>query len=300
MKMREFWAIVELRTKTVSLTSLGLGLILLFKTPQTDISWTAVVLFSMALFLLDMGTTAFNTFFDYWRGTDRRELNFEADKVLLHQGTPPGAAFIIALALFAGAGLLGVGLIWLRGLTMAFFGGLGMLVGFAYSGGRRPLSGSPWGELFAGIFLGGLVINLVYFAGTGFFTWAVLRLSLPSTAMVAALLAVNHACDRVTDQLAGRRTLAVLLGSKAPGAPLVLGALAWGLSFFVLGAGLTLIPLLLLVLGTLIAGTEAYRMGQRGFSPRSKGPQMGAMVRQLTFFTLTYALVLVFQAPASY
>ncbi len=295
--MREFWAIVELRTKLVSLTSLGLGLILLLKGSHSPVCWVAVGLFAVVLFLLDMGTTAFNTFFDFWHGIDRRELNFEADKVRVHKGTPPGAALVIALALYMLAGVLGLGLVALRGGVMVLAGGLGMLVGFSYSGGPWPLSGTPWGEVFAGTFLGGLVIILVYFVGTGNFSPEVLRLSLPSTAMVAALLAVNHTCDREPDQLAGRRTLAVVLGPLAPWAPFVLGASAWGLSLALLWRTFTPVSLSLFLVGAVVAGAGTLSMKRRGFSAKSKGPQMRAMLGQLVLFSLVYALSLLFQAP---
>ena len=298
--MREFWAIVELRTKLVSLTSLGLGLIVLLKGSHQPVCWTAVVLFAVVLFLLDMGTTAFNTFFDFWHGVDRRDLNFEADKVLIHQGTAPGTALVIALLLYALAGVLGLALVYLRGSVMAIAGILGMLVGFSYSGGPRPLSGTPWGELFAGTFLGGLVIILVYFAGTGTFSLEVVNLSLPSTAMVAALLAVNHACDRQPDQLAGRRTLAVVLGPLAAGVPLILGLVAWGLSLGLLWRNFNPLSITFFLIGILMAAYGVLRMKRRGFSARSKGPQMRAMLSQLALFSVNYALLLLLQAPASY
>ncbi|NNM53109.1 MAG: prenyltransferase, partial [Spirochaetales bacterium] len=177
---------------------------------------------------------------------------------------------------------------------------MGMLVGFSYSGGRRPLSGTPWGELFAGTFLGGLVITLVYFAGTGSFSPEVLRLSLPSTAMVAALLAVNHTCDRGPDQLAGRRTLAVVLGPLAPWVPFVLGTSVWGLSFALLWRTFTPLSVSLFLGGAIIAGAGALSMRRRGFSAQSKGPQMRTMLGQLVLFSLIYASSLLVQAPLSY
>ena len=55
-----------------------------------------------------MGATAFNNFFDYWRGTDSRSHVQEADKVLLTEGVPALVAFFIAVACYAVAAVLGL------------------------------------------------------------------------------------------------------------------------------------------------------------------------------------------------
>lgn len=69
MRFRQVLGIVELRTKVVSLSTLACAtLFALRENGRIDVFGLALTF--PAVLLVDMGTTAFNSFFDYWRGED--------------------------------------------------------------------------------------------------------------------------------------------------------------------------------------------------------------------------------------
>ena len=211
MRLSDVAHIVELRTKLVSVFSFGVALSAVMGY-GTLTSLAAAVLFLVTLIGIDMGTTAFNTYFDFIRGTDSHTYTREPDKVLLEGHIQPGSAFFISLALYAVSGLGGLVLVLMHGPWLLLVGFGGAAVGFLYNAGPWPISSGPLGELFAGLFLGAAVV-LTFAYMNHIDTWpAVLLIAGGQTSIVAAILTVNNACDRVGDKAAGRRTLSVLLG----------------------------------------------------------------------------------------
>lgn len=254
------------------------------------------LLTAAATLLVDMATTAFNSFFDKWRGLDEKTSNLEADKVLVHEDVPALAAFFVGLGLFAAAALLGVFIAAQAGFWVVVAGTSSMIVGFLYSGGPLPISRTPLGELVAGGFLGSLLFLIVFRVIAGFWDGSAFLASLPGAAMIGSILAVNNACDRVEDRAGGRLTLAVILGARASALPL---ALLLGLGFLFIpalcafgllpwtaaaGAGLSL-PL---------AARQLFAMGKRGLSRGTKSANMGAIVKILLGWSLGLAAGLLF------
>ena len=89
-----------------------------------------------------------------------------------------------------------------------------MLVGYLYTGGPFPISSSPFGEVFAGGFLGTGVICIAFYIQTGLLNWHVAAVSLPVAVLIGLILTGNNIRDRVGDAANGRHTLVILLGHK--------------------------------------------------------------------------------------
>lgn len=254
---------------------------------------TALVL--VAALAVDMGTTAFNSFFDYYNGTDNRTFNREADKIIVHKQAAPGLAFVTGAGLFLIAGALGLMIGLMTSWWVIVGGAISMAVGFFYTGGPAPISRGPFGEVFAGGFLGLVFFLLVVFIQTGALTPADLLAALPSTLMIAGILTVNNTCDLEGDTAAGRRTLSILLGKKLSSALIP----AWGfLTLASLGclAWFNYLPLWSLLPLAAAAGLSVpvYRsLFRRGFSHATKGPSMGGISRIFLLFSLGMAGALV-------
>jgi len=287
MTLRDFLAIVEIRTKIVSVSTLLLSTIYIALAHGT-LSPLKLILMIIATLAVDMGTTAFNTYYDFTRGVDHKETNREVDKVLIHKGVNKWAAFWTAWGLFLLAGILGLILTALTGWPLLIAGGGSMIVGFLYTGGPKPISSTPFGEFFAGGALGaGLFLIHIYLHQETITLYDAL-ISLPSSLMIGAILSVNNACDIQGDTKAGRKTLAILLGPKV--APYVIDAqviAAYLISIILMvpQEPLTLIPLtlgLILTLGKLAA------LHRRGFSHHTKMPSMGGISQIFTLFTIVY------------
>lgn len=299
LTVSQFLSLVELRTKLVSVGTFTVGtLYAVYRTGEFSIL-VAGIMFA-AVFFVDMATTAFNNFFDFQGGTDVRDYNVEQNKVLVHQGVAPGWALVIALGLFLLAGVLGLWLAALRGLWLVPVGGMCMLVGYFYTGGPRPISTTPIGELVAGGFLG-LVLFLLSAAvqtqpGSQLFSWWLLVAALPSFLTIAAILAVNNSCDRAGDEAAERRTLAVVLGEHVT-ARLTYAMVALAHIILFLMAGFGALPNLgavFVALSLAFAIRHFIAMHRRGYHFRSKGPNMIAILKVYVVQTAAYAAGLAF------
>lgn len=295
--MHQFFRIVEIRTKIVSVSTLTLGF-LWTATQGALVHVPAALLLVVATLLVDMGTTAFNSFFDYLHGVDAKETNREEDKVLVHQNVAPGWALLIALSLYALAGVLGLILTVLTSPWVLAVGAISLAVGFFYNGGPKPLSSTPLGELFAGGFLGGVLFLLVVYTQKLSLSWQDGLMALPSSLFIASILTVNNTCDALGDRASGRWTLSLLLGPKL--SPFLIPLL--GLAAYTAAAiGLFLTrPLessllsLVFELGILFffaaLSISGYRsLHGRGYSHQTKGPNMGGISRLFLFFTLGFA-----------
>src|SRR5699024_2076784 len=73
---------------------------------------------------------------------------------------------------------------------------------------------TPFGELFAGLFMGTVIIGISYYIQTLTLTSTVIWVSIPVAIFIGAILLANNIRDLDGDQDSGRRTIAILLGRK--------------------------------------------------------------------------------------
>ncbi len=302
MTFRQFLLVVEIRTKIISVSTYLLAT-LYAVAAGTSISPLTAVLLAVAVLCVDMGTTAFNTFYDYVRGVDSPLLTVEPDKVLLHEGVAPAHALLVSLALYAVAAATGLAVALLSSWWIIAAGFVCMLVGFFYNAGPLPISRTPFGELFAGGFLGAVLFLVVSFVYAGETTLHALIASVPSTLLIAAVLTVNNTCDIEGDRAAGRRTLSIVVGARA--APFLVDLLCAG-SYAVLavvlfgdGAAVAAGPaaamvtsVALVAAGAVASAAMLCGMHRRGYSHATKHRNMAAMMRIVIVYTAVYAAAL--------
>jgi 1,4-dihydroxy-2-naphthoate octaprenyltransferase len=288
---RQFLGVVEMRTKAVSMATLACATAYALR-ETGKIDFAALALAVPAVLFVDMGTTAFNSFFDYWRGSDDKARIREADKVLVTEGVPALAAFFIAGACYLAAAVLGFVLALRRGAWVVPAGLLSLAAGFLYNGGPRPISRTPIGELVAGGFLGSFLFPIVFRLETGFWAWKTLLASLPAALFIASILAVNNACDIEGDREAGRKTLAIIVGARAA----ALFPPALGLAAFALQAGLAaggILPIACAFAAPVCALASApiyARMLKAGFSHDSKSLSMRGILAAFLIWGLGYCI----------
>ena len=293
--IRAFVHIVELRTKVISMTTF-ISAVLYSRYIGEAVRLPLLLLMTAAVLLVDMGTTAFNSFFDYIRGVDHRAHTQEEDKLLVKGEASPGAALLISVLLYAGAVGCGLAVAFLTGIEVALAGALCMAVGFLYNAGPLPLSSTPFGELFAGGFLGSVLFLISCYVFQGTLTAEALLVSLPFTLYIASILTVNNTCDMEGDAEAGRKTLVVLCG-RLCGRILIylLGFAAYG-SLPVLAA-VRMLPaeVFWTVPPAAAAAAVGYvRMDRRGYSHLTKGANMSAVVRLFALFGAAVLAALAF------
>lgn len=119
---------------------------------------------------------------------------------------------LMAVTCALGCSLLIWGGWWLIpiGIAIAVFA-------IAYSAGPWPLSHHGLGEIAVVIFFGILPVTLTAYLQTG--SWSVLPLALPLSLalglMIANIMIVNNYRDYDDDRKVGKRTLAVIIGTRA-------------------------------------------------------------------------------------
>ena len=289
--------IVDIRTKVVSLSSLAIG------TAYAAATWRAFSPGAFALMLLatlfvDMGTTAFNSYYDFRAGVDTAETDVERWKALVQRGIDPAVALKLAWALFGLAALAGLALGARVDWRIVPVGAASMLVGLLYSGGPRPISRLPVGEAFAGGLLGLVLIAVAAYVQHPSPDPRVLWLGVPSSVLIATILSVNNACDIVGDAKAGRRTLAIVLGHDGAARLIrVQAALAFAGAVALVPLGVLPVSALApLGLAALFGARTLAAMQRRGYSHATKAAAMGGISTVFLAGTVALLVAIAFKA----
>lgn len=120
-----------------------------------------------------------------------------------------------AVLAFGVAGVVGLWLATLGGWPIVAIGLVSLGLGYFYSMGPRPLSHTALGEVLVVLFFGIIAVaGTVYLHGQAI-TSVVLMVGVITGLPAAAVLLLNNHRDRELDQIAGRRTLAIVIGQRA-------------------------------------------------------------------------------------
>lgn len=257
-----------------------------------DVKLFAAMLISSVL--IQMATNLFNDFFDYRRGIDNKE-SVGKSTALITGDVSPGLIITLALAFVASAGLLGLYIIIRTSLVIAIIGGISILAGFMYSAGPKPISGTPFGEIFAGFFMGTVIIGISYFIQTGFYGTDIFFVSLPFALLIGAILTANNIRDIEEDTEGGRKTLAILLGKEK--AIIFLRITSW-MAFLIIPVLIYLkwLPIFSLIVFVSSWKIErAVKIFKNNTTPKTMGPGMGLIAKNNAHFGILMILSLLFR-----
>jgi 1,4-dihydroxy-2-naphthoate octaprenyltransferase len=225
-------------------------------------SWWRALLALVVALALQVGVNYANDYSDGVRGSDERRVG--PVRLVAAGLAPPRQVLTAALACFFVAGVTGLVLAAVTSWWLLAVGAACIAAAWFYTGGPRPYGYNGLGEVF--VFL---CFGVVAVAGTAYvqmktFTWLGLAAAAPAGLLACALLMVNNLRDIRTDTVAGKRTLAVLLGDARSRTAYVLTLLipfgvAALLGFF---RPLTLITVLVLPLAR--PPVQAVRAGASG------------------------------------
>jgi 1,4-dihydroxy-2-naphthoate octaprenyltransferase len=187
------------------------------------------------------------------------------------------------------AGIVGLGLTLIGGPVLLVIGVLAVVAALAYTGGPWPYGYRGLGEVFVFVFFG-----LVAVAGTAYLQAGRLDLlfivaAIPVGALTTAILVVNNLRDIPTDAVAGKRTLAVVLGVRATRleyAGLLFVAFIVPVILAVAGRGL---PVLLPVLAAPLA-SPLLRTVRTFAEPRQLNLVLKGTARLALIFSLLFAV----------
>jgi 1,4-dihydroxy-2-naphthoate polyprenyltransferase len=160
---------------------------------------------------IQAGTNLHNDAADFERGTDTGS-RLGPPRATAQGWFTPGQVKTAAYLAFVLAFAIGILLALRGGWPIVALGLASLAAGYAYTGGPRPISRGPYGEVFVLAFFGVAAVWGSHYLQTltnGPDAGLVgLALGLPA----AAVLLLNNYRDMETDRAAGRRTLAQVIG----------------------------------------------------------------------------------------
>jgi 1,4-dihydroxy-2-naphthoate polyprenyltransferase len=162
---------------------------------------------------LQVGVNYANDYSDGVRGTDEERIGpFR----LVGSGTAvPSTVRAAAFASFAVAGAAGLALVLLTGTWwLLVVGGVAIAAAWFYTGGRRPYGYRGLGELSVFVFFGLVAVTGTTYVQIGRVPPLAVACGVAIGALACAILVVNNLRDMAGDARSGKRTLAVLIGSR--------------------------------------------------------------------------------------
>jgi 1,4-dihydroxy-2-naphthoate octaprenyltransferase len=236
---------------------------------------------------IQVGTNLSNDYSDARRGADTED-RLGPVRVTAGGLVPPRQVLVATWVSFAVAVGVGAYLVAIAGWELLLVGAASILAGVLYTGGPRPYGYEGLGELFVFAFFGVVAVTGSYFVQVERLTWEAFALAVPVGLLAAAILMVNNIRDLETDRRAGKRTLAVRLGSSTARslyAAMVFGAYVALLPTWLAGSldAWVLLPVLTLPLALKLAAEV---------SERTDGPSLNAALARTGMLQLAFCVLL--------
>jgi 1,4-dihydroxy-2-naphthoate polyprenyltransferase len=163
---------------------------------------------------IQVGTNLSNDYSDARRGADTDD-RLGPVRVTAGGLLPPRQVLVATWVSFGLAVAVGAYLVAIAGWELLLVGAASILAGVLYTGGPRPYGYEGLGELFVFAFFGIVAVTGSYFVQVEHVTWEAVALAVPVGLLAAAILMVNNIRDLETDRRAGKRTLAVRVGTSS-------------------------------------------------------------------------------------
>ncbi|WP_251943183.1 1,4-dihydroxy-2-naphthoate polyprenyltransferase [Staphylococcus sp. Marseille-Q5304] len=291
--VKKYWQLMRPHTLTAAIVPVLVGtatakIFLLGSEDHLKLSLFVAML--LACLLIQAATNMFNEYYDYKKGLDDHT-SVGIGGAIVRNGMSPNLVMNLAIAFYVIAALLGIFIASQSSFWLLPIGLLCMAVGYLYTGGPFPISWTPLGELFSGIFMGMFIILIAFFIQTGNIQSLAVWISLPIVITIGLINMANNIRDRVKDKKSGRKTLPILLGKKL--SLLFLGfmylvayLLVIYIAFFKDGGSI----FFLLALLSFPFPIKAFNRFKKNDTPSSMMPAMAATGKTNTFFGFLYAL----------
>lgn len=173
---------------------------------------TLALLALLVALALQVASNYANDYSDGIRGTDVDRVG--PDRLVATGKAAPSAVKAAAFASFAVGALAGLTLALMSGhLWLIAVGAVAIVAAWTYTGSSRPYGYGGWGEVSVLLFFGPVAVLGTLYTQADAVTWWAVIASVGVGLYAVAMLMVNNIRDLETDEVAGKRTLAVKLGS---------------------------------------------------------------------------------------
>jgi len=282
-----WWELIRPHTLTAAFVPVLLGTVLALLEGEINLLLLAAMM--VASILIQSATNLFNEYYDFKRGLDTGESVGIGGGIVRH-GMTPQLIMTLALSLYGISILLGFYICAASSWWLAVVDLLCMSIGYLYTGGPLPISSTPFGELFSGLFMGFLIILIAFFIQTGYVSSIAVLVAIPSGILVGLINLGNNLRDHDGDKASGRKTLPILLGPKK--AIYLLGIMFVFSYLWLVGLVITRIttPWILLALLSIPMAIQATKGFVGKTKPITMMPAMKATAQTNTLFGLLLAI----------
>jgi 1,4-dihydroxy-2-naphthoate polyprenyltransferase len=174
-------------------------------------AWRAVLALIVAL-ALQIGVNYANDYSDGIRGADERRVG--PVRLVAARLAPPRQVLAAALISFLVACVAGLVLAIVTSWWLILVGVAAVAAAWTYTGGSHPYGYRGLGEVAVFAFFGVAAVTGTAYVLLDHLTWLSFVAAVPVGLLACALLIINNLRDIASDELAGKRTLAVLLGDS--------------------------------------------------------------------------------------
>ena len=233
--------------------------------------------------LIQIGTNFANDYSDFHRGADNENRlgPVRVTQSGLLDASDVRRGIIVAFGL---AVLVGAFLVYIGGWPILAIGVASVLAGLAYTGGPFPFGYFALGDFFVFLFFGLIAVTGTAYLQAGHWSRSSILFAIPIGLLVTNILVVNNLRDLPTDKIAGKHTLAVVMGDRATRFQYTLFALVAFAIPVAIAATNTNHRLLLLTLATLPMAIGLVRTVLRGTKGRELNPVLKKSGKLLLFY----------------
>lgn len=229
MFLSSLFHFIEIKTKLASMIPFIVGtLYSLYR--YKSFNTVNFIIMSISLLAFDMATTAINNYIDYKKALKSPENKNEIHGYGFKESTALAIIFILlTLAIFFGI-LLTIN----TNVMVLLIGVISFLAGILYTYGPIPISRTPLGEIFSGVFMGFVILflsayihifdkNIISFMYSNNIlnininlveVFYIFLISIPTMGGIANIMLANNICDVEEDIINNRFTLPYYLGVK--------------------------------------------------------------------------------------
>lgn len=233
MTFKSYFKFVEIQTKVASIFPFLIG-ISFAKYRYNHINLMNILWMFLSLLCIDMATTAINNYMDYKKAIKKTGYGFETHNAIVKYQIKEKHALIVILLLLSIAIGSGIILVMNTDLLVLLIGVISFGVGILYSYGPLPISRTPLGEVFSGLFMGFFIMFLavyinIFDEGIVIFMmnhWnfslnvqldeviIIFLAALPLVMGISNIMLANNICDMEDDFENKRYTLPFYIGKK--------------------------------------------------------------------------------------
>jgi len=228
-----FLSLVEIKTKVASIIPFLLGTFYAIYRFDT-FNFSNFIIMLVSLLSIDMATTAINNYYDYKKAHKKHGYGYEVHNGIVNYNMKESSVLFTIFVLIIVAIIFGVLLFLNTNLIVLILGAISFLVGILYSFGPIPISRTPFGEIFSGVFMGFVIpftsiyihiydvniVNVILQNGLIDIKINMLEviyiflLSIPTITSIGNIMLANNICDIEEDIENKRYTLPVYIGKE--------------------------------------------------------------------------------------